>query len=68
MSSPSGSGADGEYHHIYVGHSGGLENTPSLQDFQIVYNKISDSVRRRGVYTKRGGTLDFNHVTGRVRA
>jgi hypothetical protein len=31
----------------------------------VEYNRISDSVRRRGIYTKRGGAVEFNHVLGR---
>jgi hypothetical protein len=65
MSSPSGSGASEDYHHIYVGPAGGFANTPSLVDFRIEYNRITDSVRRRYIYTKRAGQLLFNHVTGK---
>jgi hypothetical protein len=65
FASPSGSGADGEFHHVYVGDTGGLSNTPSFTDFEVKYNRIADSVRRRGIYTKRRGTVEFNHVLGR---
>ena len=63
----SGSGASEETYHIYIGDSGGRWRGmhPSLTNFQIGYNRISDSVRRRGIYTKRGGTIEFNHVQGR---
>ena len=67
LSSASGSGASEETRHIYIGDSGGRGDDihPSLTDFRIAYNRISDSVRRRGIYTKRGGTVEFNHVQGR---
>ena len=65
--SPNGTGADGEFHHIYVGDAGGLSNTPSLTDWICEYNLIQDSVRRRGIYTKRGGTVRFNHIIGKGR-
>ena len=65
MSSPSGSGASGEYHHIYIGPAGGTDTTPSFANFQIDHNLIADTVRRRGIYTKRGGKLDFNQITGK---
>ena len=44
--SPNGTGADGEFHHIYVGDAGGLSNTPSLTDWICEYNLIQDSVRK----------------------
>ena len=52
-------GASEETRHIYIGDSGGRGEDihPSLTDFRIEYNRISDSVRRRGIYTKRGGTV-----------
>jgi hypothetical protein len=67
FASPSGSGASQETRHIYIGEGGGQGEAihPSLTDFRIEYNRISDSVRRRGIYTKRGGTLQFNHVIGK---
>jgi hypothetical protein len=65
--SPNGTGADGEFHHILVGDAGGLSNTPSLTDWICEYNLIQDSVRRRGIYTKRGGTIRFNHIIGKAR-
>jgi len=67
LSSASGSGASEETRHIYIGEGGGQGEDihPSLTDFRIEYNRISDSVRRRGIYTKRGGTVQFNHVLGR---
>jgi hypothetical protein len=65
FASLSGSGSDGEYMHVYIGDTGGRDNTPSLTDFQITYNRIYDSIRRRGIYTKRGGIVMFNHVLGR---
>jgi hypothetical protein len=69
MTSPSGSGASGEYMHVYIGPGGGRENNPSFgdgdADFRIEFNKISDSVHRRGIYTKRAGSILFNHVTGK---
>jgi hypothetical protein len=65
FASPSGSGASGEYHHVYVGPGGGTDTTPPFTDFRIEYNRIADSVRRRGIYTKRGGTVDFNHLVGK---
>jgi hypothetical protein len=65
FASLSGSGSDGEYMHIYIGDTGGRDNTPSLTDFHVKHNRIADSIRRRGIYTKRGGTVEFNHVLGR---
>ena len=67
LSSASGSGASEETRHIYIGEGGGQGEDihPSLTDFRIEYNRISNSVRRRGIYTKRGGTVQFNHVLGR---
>ncbi|MGD9509680.1 MAG: chondroitinase-B domain-containing protein [Geminicoccaceae bacterium] len=65
FASLSGSGSDGEYMHIYIGDTGGRDNTPSLTDFEVSYNRIYDSIRRRGIYTKRGGFVMFNHVLGR---
>ena len=63
--SRSGSGASGEYHHVYVGPGGGTDTSPPFTNFQIVYNRVAESVRRRGIYSKRGGTLDFNHLIGK---
>jgi hypothetical protein len=67
LSSASGSGASEETRHIYIGEGGGQGEAihPSLTDFRIEYNRISNSIRRRGIYTKRGGTVQFNHVLGR---
>jgi hypothetical protein len=67
MISPSGTGASEEFMHVYIGDSGGFGDvrTPSLQDFRVEYNLISDTVRRRGVYTKRGGQIQFNHIIGK---
>jgi hypothetical protein len=67
MTSPSGSGASGEYMHVYIGDAGGREEdvTPSFQDFRVEYNRISDTVRRRGIYTKRGGQVLFNHIVAK---
>lgn len=64
FASASGSGSDEEYMHIYIGDTGGRDNTPSLTNFEITYNRIFDSIRRRGIYTKRGGKIMFNHVLG----
>jgi len=67
MRSPSGSGASGEYHHIYIGPGGGFgdDRTPSFTDFRIEYNLIADTVRRRGIYSKRGSAIEFNQITGK---
>jgi hypothetical protein len=65
FTSLSGSGSDGEYMHIYIGDTGGRDNTPSLTNFEVTYNRIFDSIRRRGIYTKRGGIVMYNHVLGK---
>ena len=51
--------------HIYIGDTGGRDNTPSLTNFEVTYNRIFDSIRRRGIYTKRGGIVMYNHMLGR---
>jgi hypothetical protein len=50
-----------QFMHVYIGDT----TTPSFANFRVEYNRISDSVHRRGIYTKRGGQVEFNHVLGR---
>jgi hypothetical protein len=64
MSSPGGA-SDEDSFHIYVGPAGGTENTPSVKTATIEYNRIADTVRKRGVYSKRGGIIRFNHIIGK---
>ena len=67
LSSASGSEASEETRHIDIGEFRLAEvrtSTLRSRDFRIAYSRISDSVRRRGIYTKRGGTVEFNHVQG----